>query len=539
VRASVGPVPAAIFSRSRRHYLALTRMRHCWKSSGCYFGFNHHHIGRRAIPIYALPASRRWFNSMFKPMKSNKTVRSVLALFGVSALFATFSASAAQGPQPSGICTRACWTARAPKCGIATMGALNRAVIHHTAGAGDYTTDYNTGKARVRAAQNLHMDSNGWCDIAYHFLVNAGGDIYEGRSGSMSGQPKGSHDGCNTDSFGFTLLGYYHTPYNQLPTGESRDRLYKTIAWRMPSSWSPYGSSTYCGGSVGRLAGHLNVKATACPGSTMYNPYITSNVNGGEARDRVNSYKNNGSIAQGNRVGIARTANGGGYWIAASDGGVFSFGNAVFYGSWGGQPLNKPVVGIAARPQGDGYWLVASDGGIFCFGAAGFHGSLGGITLNQPIVGIAATQSGNGYWMLGKDGGVFCFGDAPFHGSQGGSGLLDFVGIAGAYHSNGSNGYWLVRATGSIYSYNASYFGGGDAGSGITGFCNYTDSGYIQVRNNGNIYGYNNVCYNGGANESTFVGIARGPSNCGYWIVKSDGAVFSFGDAQYHGGANF
>jgi len=37
----------------------------------------------------------------------------------------------------------------------------------------------------------------------------------------------------------------------------------------------------------------------------------------------------------------------------------------------GGQPLNKPIVGMAATPDGNGYWMVASDGGIFAFGDAG------------------------------------------------------------------------------------------------------------------------------------------------------------------------
>ncbi len=37
--------------------------------------------------------------------------------------------------------------------------------------------------------------------------------------------------------------------------------------------------------------------------------------------------------------------------------------------------MNKPVVGMAATPDGQGYWLVASDGGVFSFGDAGFHGS--------------------------------------------------------------------------------------------------------------------------------------------------------------------
>ena len=37
-------------------------------------------------------------------------------------------------------------------------------------------------------------------------------------------------------------------------------------------------------------------------------------------------------------------------------------------------PLNKPIVGMATTPHGDGYWLGASDGGIFSFGNASFQG---------------------------------------------------------------------------------------------------------------------------------------------------------------------
>jgi hypothetical protein len=46
-------------------------------------------------------------------------------------------------------------------------------------------------------------------------------------------------------------------------------------------------------------------------------------------------------------------------------------------------------VGISATPDGKGYWLVASDGGIFNFGDAGFFGSAGATALNGPIVGLA------------------------------------------------------------------------------------------------------------------------------------------------------
>jgi hypothetical protein len=77
----------------------------------------------------------------------------------------------------------------------------------------------------------------------------------------------------------------------------------------------------------------------------------------------------------------------------AADGGIFSFGDAAFYGSTGGVHLNQPVAGMAATPSGHGYWLVADDGGIFTFGDAAFYGSTGGVHLNQPIVALGALTS--------------------------------------------------------------------------------------------------------------------------------------------------
>ena len=69
---------------------------------------------------------------------------------------------------------------------------------------------------------------------------------------------------------------------------------------------------------------------------------------------------------------------------------------------------------MAATPDGEGYWLVASDGGIFTFGDASFYGSAGALHLNKAIVGMAPTPDGNGYWLVASDGGMFTFGDAPF-----------------------------------------------------------------------------------------------------------------------------
>ncbi len=95
-------------------------------------------------------------------------------------------------------------------------------------------------------------------------------------------------------------------------------------------------------------------------------------------------------------VGIAATPDGQGYWLVASDGGIFSYGDAMFYGSTGAIHLNAPIVGMAPTPDGHGYWLVASDGGIFTYGDAVFMGSTGAIHLNAPIVGMAIATDGLG-----------------------------------------------------------------------------------------------------------------------------------------------
>ena len=74
----------------------------------------------------------------------------------------------------------------------------------------------------------------------------------------------------------------------------------------------------------------------------------------------------------------------------ASDGGIFAFGDAAFFGSTGGSVLNAPIAGMTPTPDGGGYWLVASDGGVFAFGDAPFFGSSPGTAPGEPVVGIAA-----------------------------------------------------------------------------------------------------------------------------------------------------
>ncbi|MDP9441769.1 MAG: hypothetical protein M3P34_06270, partial [Actinomycetota bacterium] len=182
-----------------------------------------------------------------------------------------------------------------------------------------------------------------------------------------------------------------------------------------------------------------------------------------------------------------------GVWLAAADGGVFSAGDAPFYGSTGGLRLNHPIVGLAATPTGLGYWLVASDGGVFAFGDAGFHGSTGHLRLNRPVVGMAATPTGMGYWLVASDGGIFAFGDAGFHGSTGDLRLNQPI-VAMAARPTG-DGYWMVASDGGTFAF-------GDAGF-----------------------------HGAGQMSPAASAIAVTTTGAGYWVSGSDGRVAAFGDA--------
>ncbi len=199
-------------------------------------------------------------------------------------------------------------------------------------------------------------------------------------------------------------------------------------------------------------------------------------------------------------VGLANTASKAGYWLVAGDGGIFSYGDAGFYGSTGGIRLDQPVVAMASTPSGRGYWLVAADGGIFSYGDAAFFGSTGGIPLNRPIVGMAPTASGRGYWLVASDGGIFTFGDAAFLGSTGSVALNQPV--LAMQPTRTGRGYWMVAADGGIFTFGDARF------LGSTG----------------------NVSLN-----RPIVGMAAAPDGGGYWLVASDGGVFAFGDAPFLG----
>jgi hypothetical protein len=91
--------------------------------------------------------------------------------------------------------------------------------------------------------------------------------------------------------------------------------------------------------------------------------------------------------------------------------------------------LNSPIIAMETTPSGNGYWLFASDGGVFTFGDARFHGSTGGYRLAFPAVAILATPTGHGYWIVTANGRALPFGDARPIGGVSRFGRTDIVGL--------------------------------------------------------------------------------------------------------------
>jgi hypothetical protein len=211
-------------------------------------------------------------------------------------------------------------------------------------------------------------------------------------------------------------------------------------------------------------------------------------------------------------VGITPTSTGNGYWLVASDGGNFSFGDATYYGSIPGlgfhpagsglaMSLNAPIVGMVPTFTGQGYFMVASDGGVFAFGDARFEGSCPGIGgCAGAAVAVMPDRTGKGYWLVTTTGAVYAFGDASFYGGPPPSS----VPVVGGVATPDGHGYWLLYANGVVDPFGDAVSFGSPVGyvnvfnpaSAI--FRTADGQGYWIATARGDVFSYGDAPYLGG-----------------------------------------
>lgn len=183
------------------------------------------------------------------------------------------------------VVTRAGWQAderirKAPEY----TSRVDAVVVHHTVTGNDYTPA--EAAAVVRSVYAYHVRSRGYSDIAYNFLIDRYGKVYEGRAGGIDRAVLGSHAmGFNRNTTGVSLLGNLEAaaPPAAMMDAVARTTAYLSERWR----FDPRGSlSMVSGGStryrrgvrvtLPRVMGHRDVGSTACPGKYVYSQLPTT-----------------------------------------------------------------------------------------------------------------------------------------------------------------------------------------------------------------------------------------------------------------------
>lgn len=145
--------------------------------------------------------------------------------------------------------SRDTWGARDPLSTTPMPGSHLRSYIHHTAGN-------ESGAAGMRSIQNQHMNTRKFQDIAYSWVFDSDGTIYEGRGWGVT---HGANFGTdNSTSYSFCLMGNFE---HESPSSAATDSLVSMIRYGIHASFLS-----------GELKGHRDEPdaSTACPGKNLY-----------------------------------------------------------------------------------------------------------------------------------------------------------------------------------------------------------------------------------------------------------------------------
>lgn len=140
--------------------------------------------------------------------------------------------------------------------------------VHHTAAVLDSNKN---APARVRQHQRFHIDDRGWSDLAYHFIVDANGHVYEGRPVTAVGDT-----GTNYDPTGHFLVCAEGDFSQQGITAKQVAAVVDLLAW----------GSVQFGVDAATIRGHRDWASTSCPGENFY-PLISEGTLVQAVRDRI------------------------------------------------------------------------------------------------------------------------------------------------------------------------------------------------------------------------------------------------------------
>lgn len=223
-------------------------------------------------PVWVGEASGYRVNSQGSKNLTIHLIREISERVPVSSIPPAGAAIPSDGPAVN---SRVSWGASAPKTANDVAKTIRLAVVHHTAGTNNYTQDQVP--SILRSIQAFHQNSRGWNDIAYNFLVDKWGGIWEGRAGGIDRPIIGSHAaGVNTGSVGISLMGDFTTTG---ATAEALEATAQVVGWKLAlHGVNPLGTVTFTNGGSNRYAegavltlptviGHKDIGNTDCPGS--------------------------------------------------------------------------------------------------------------------------------------------------------------------------------------------------------------------------------------------------------------------------------
>jgi len=168
-----------------------------------------------------------------------------------------------------------------PSCNPPGYTTVTHLFVHHSAGSNN-----PANWASVVLSYWYYHTNNQWCDIAYNWLIDGNGVLYEGRGGGNN--VRGGHlCGINSNTLGVCVMGNFQTVN---PTTAAVSKLVELLAWKSgDSNINPLTSSYHppSGANFAHISGHRDGCPTACPGNLLYAQLP-------QIRIDVNNFMNNG-----------------------------------------------------------------------------------------------------------------------------------------------------------------------------------------------------------------------------------------------------